>query len=279
MSPAPVEVKATAQQGYPTVAARVAAARAYDRAHPNGASSSSSGSSSGGGRRVRTQAGSRRYGVGVGQLIPEGAKVQQRGEHGTKIAAAQEVLVKLGLLEPRHHGPERGNFGPRTEAAVRSFQRRQGLPVTGKLDAATTKRLTAAGDRRENRQIDRTANQIQAGQRAERAAASGVDKPGGTHTVKPGDTLSGIAERVLGDASRWPEIAKASGLPKNFDPHNLQPGTKLVLPPTEGIGKPPAAPKPVTGARLQRLVQQYMALTPKQREQVAKRAMQLRAKG
>lgn len=52
----------------------------------------------------------------------------------------------------------------------------------------------------------------------------------GEHTVKSGDTLSAIAERYLGDASRWPEIAKASGLPDDFDPKTLKPGTKLVVP-------------------------------------------------
>lgn len=53
-----------------------------------------------------------------------------------------------------------------------------------------------------------------------------VGKPK-TYTVRAGDTLSSISVRVLGKASRWPELAKLNGL---RSPNNLKPGTVLKLP-------------------------------------------------
>ena len=48
-----------------------------------------------------------------------------------------------------------------------------------------------------------------------------------TYTVKGGDTLSLIAERMLGDMSRWPEIAT---LNKISTPNLILPGQVLQLP-------------------------------------------------
>jgi DNA-binding SARP family transcriptional activator/LysM repeat protein len=62
--------------------------------------------------------------------------------------------------------------------------------------------------------------------------------PGGrTVTVRPGDTLSGIAERFLGDASRWPEIARLNrDVIEN--PDLIFPGQRLVLPAAGGDDPP-----------------------------------------
>lgn len=51
--------------------------------------------------------------------------------------------------------------------------------------------------------------------------------PGGTYTVKAGDTLSSIAARVLGNANRWQEIATLNGI---GDPRTLRVGQILKLP-------------------------------------------------
>lgn len=48
-----------------------------------------------------------------------------------------------------------------------------------------------------------------------------------TVTVRSGDTLSGIALRVYGNASRWPEIANANNI---TDPTTLRVGQVLVIP-------------------------------------------------
>jgi nucleoid-associated protein YgaU len=48
-----------------------------------------------------------------------------------------------------------------------------------------------------------------------------------SYTVKKGDTLSGIALKILGDASRWRQIARINKL---RDPRKLKVGTKLKMP-------------------------------------------------
>lgn len=50
-----------------------------------------------------------------------------------------------------------------------------------------------------------------------------------THTIRKGDTLSEIAERYYGDASKWQRIYQANK-GKIKDPKKLQPGTKITIP-------------------------------------------------
>ncbi len=50
-----------------------------------------------------------------------------------------------------------------------------------------------------------------------------------THTVVPGDTLSGIAKKYYGDASRWPEI-HAANKGKISNPNLIYPGQTFVIP-------------------------------------------------
>jgi nucleoid-associated protein YgaU len=57
------------------------------------------------------------------------------------------------------------------------------------------------------------------------AAASGAR----TYTVKKGDTLSAIAERELGAASKWKEIFEANRAIVK-DPDKIMPGQVLTLP-------------------------------------------------
>jgi nucleoid-associated protein YgaU len=65
-----------------------------------------------------------------------------------------------------------------------------------------------------------------------------------TYIVKTGDTLSAIAERHLGAASRWRELfalnaehihaaqnARGLALPPHEQPNVIFPGTVLVMPP------------------------------------------------
>jgi LysM repeat protein len=50
-----------------------------------------------------------------------------------------------------------------------------------------------------------------------------------TYTVKPGDTLWGIAAKKLGDATRWPDIYAASSL-RSGDPDLIYPGEVVTIP-------------------------------------------------
>ena len=57
----------------------------------------------------------------------------------SKVLAVQLALLRRGISA----GPVDGVVGTQTQAALRAFQRREGLPVTGGLDAATLRRLDA----------------------------------------------------------------------------------------------------------------------------------------
>ena len=50
-----------------------------------------------------------------------------------------------------------------------------------------------------------------------------------TYVVQSGDSLSKIAQELLGDAARWPEIF-AANRDKVEDPNLIHPGQKLIIP-------------------------------------------------
>jgi hypothetical protein len=64
------------------------------------------------------------------------------------------------------------------------------------------------------------------------------------YTVKSGDTLQRIAQRELGSANRWSEIARLNNLPP---PHTIRLGQQLNLPDTQ-TGMIPLAPLPATNS-------------------------------
>ncbi len=68
---------------------------------------------------------------------------------------------------------------------------------------------------------------------------------GESYVVVSGDTLSGIAGRLLGDPARWPEIAALNGID---DPRTLAVGRTLVLPTKDG-GATSGAQEGAAGAR------------------------------
>lgn len=60
-----------------------------------------------------------------------------RGAEGTAVRTLQSNLVRLGHLTQAQVNTGPGIFGPRTENAVKDFQRDNHLPVTGRWDAAS----------------------------------------------------------------------------------------------------------------------------------------------
>jgi nucleoid-associated protein YgaU len=69
------------------------------------------------------------------------------------------------------------------------------------------------------------------------------------YSVQPGDTLTSIAARFLGDPTRWPEVfalnQPATGGAIAANPNLLHPGMQLRLPPPER-SVAPAASSPTT---------------------------------
>ncbi len=63
------------------------------------------------------------------------------GERGTRVTALQQSLIATGIS---FAGGADGVFGAATAGAILAFQRREGLPATGKIDQATADRLGTA---------------------------------------------------------------------------------------------------------------------------------------
>jgi peptidoglycan hydrolase-like protein with peptidoglycan-binding domain len=64
------------------------------------------------------------------------------GERGDRVRALQQALIDTGIAVP---GGADGIFGAQTAGAVMNFQRREGLVVTGVVDAATASLLGLVG--------------------------------------------------------------------------------------------------------------------------------------
>lgn len=126
----------------------------------------------------------------VWRLPPERRPVLAVGSRGEAVADLQRALAWLGV-DP---GPLDGRFGPRTARAVRTAQRLLGVRPDGRVGAETWRRLgEALADARL------------------------------VHSVRPGDTLYGIARRY-GTSPR--ELARLNRLP---DPDRLRPGQRLLV--------------------------------------------------
>ncbi|HEY8347333.1 MAG TPA: peptidoglycan-binding domain-containing protein, partial [Symbiobacteriaceae bacterium] len=67
-----------------------------------------------------------------------GTPLLRRGSTGAAVRGLQRTLAKLGF----YRGPIDGIFGPRTEAAVRAFQRSVGLRVDGIVGPQTRMALS-----------------------------------------------------------------------------------------------------------------------------------------
>ena len=118
--------------------------------------------------------------------------VLRRGSRGNNVARLQEMLRALGLTNERADGC----FGPRTEQAVKAFQRVHGLVVDGIAGQKTWTLLQAALSKRNSK----------------------------TYVVKPGDTLFGLARRFKVSVSY---LAQFNGI---SDPARLEVGRTLRIP-------------------------------------------------
>jgi murein DD-endopeptidase MepM/ murein hydrolase activator NlpD len=80
-----------------------------------------------------------------GAAAPQGVSSQPGfavyGERGARVTALQNALINAGIS---FAGGADGVFGAATSGAILAFQRREGLPATGKIDQATADRLGSA---------------------------------------------------------------------------------------------------------------------------------------
>ena len=113
----------------------------------------------------------------------------KKGSKGDAVKGLQNVLEVRSSLDV---GPVDGIFGPATENAVKQFQQQASLAVDGIVGPDTWGALRV-------------------------------------HLVQGGDTLSGIAEQQLGDATRSDEIFQLNRALIS-DPDKIFPGQVLALP-------------------------------------------------
>lgn len=92
--------------------------------------------------------------------------------------------------------------------------------------ASRDERQAAAAARLQRQETLDRAEQMR--EEARRKAEERAGRPR-TYVVKSGDSLSKIAQELLGDASRWPEIY-AANRDKIEDPNLIYPGQELRIP-------------------------------------------------
>ncbi|MNS14780.1 Murein DD-endopeptidase MepH precursor [compost metagenome] len=150
----------------------------------------------------------------------------RKGAKGAAVTELQNALKRHGF-DP---GPVDGDFGPKTEAAVKAFQAAKGLEVDGVVGPKTRQALQAA--------TSAPAAPTPAETPAPAPTAGGVIK------AAPGDTLWKIAQRTLGDANRWQELYELNK-DQMANPNLVYPGMTLKLPAGAQI---PATPAPAAPA-------------------------------
>lgn len=164
----------------------------------------------------------------------------RRGAQGAAVVELQNALKAQGF-DP---GPADGDFGAKTEKAVKAFQAAKGLEVDGVAGPKT--RAALAQPAAAPAPAPAAVPAAPTPEPAAPAPAPPAPAAGGSYTTAAGDTLWKIAERTLGDANRWREIydLNKAGL-SNLN--LLFPGTVLKLPPgaTAPTPAPAAAPAAV----------------------------------
>ena len=109
-----------------------------------------------------------------GRMVPKGS-LGFDGKTGTgygkkggdaRVKAMQKRMNALGITDAQGHPLKvDGMLGPKTTAAIKAWQKRNKMPVTGTVDAASLKKLTAARSK--------TAHLRRAKPKVSAAAASG----------------------------------------------------------------------------------------------------------
>ncbi len=183
----------------------------------------------------------------------------RQGDRGEAVRMLQQSLIRLGYMTEAAYNTGPGVFGPKTDAALRAFQRDAGITVDGIYGPQTRQALTQAlarvqgggstytvrpGDtlsqiaQRHGTTVDelvrlnniRNPNLIYPGQE--------LRLPARTYTVRPGDTLSQIAQR---HGTTVDELVRLNNI---RNPNLIYPGQELRLPPSSSAPAPAPPPAP-----------------------------------
>ncbi|MFT5049938.1 MAG: nucleoid-associated protein YgaU [Chlamydiales bacterium] len=170
------------------------------------------------------------------------ARTQQRGQRAgaqrggerraeaAQVAPAQDELRTVGtqLPQARTTLPVRSNTSvPAAQQATRSTST---SPVEADPNRSRRARYASGGD---SAARDSAVAEAERSTRPGTAQSEPPARPARaasqvwTYEIKPGDTLAGIASRVLGDGQRWREIQNANA---GLDPRRLMVGAKISLP-------------------------------------------------
>lgn len=122
----------------------------------------------------------------------------------SRVKAAQEALNKAGIKDAQGHALKLdGKLGPKTTSAVKAWQRKNKLPVTGKLTAAELKKLTGKTSAAAAARAAKTAAHKQA-TAAKRAAAAKAS------AAKKAAAAKASADKKAAAAARKPHTSQVS---------------------------------------------------------------------
>ena len=79
----------------------------------------------------------------------DGGKTLKQGMEGPGVAKLQDVLIQKGYMTQQQKGTGPGVFGPRTEAALKAFQKDHGLKEDGILGPKTREAMARASGKSE----------------------------------------------------------------------------------------------------------------------------------
>ncbi|MBN2358340.1 MAG: peptidoglycan-binding protein [Deltaproteobacteria bacterium] len=133
-----------------------------------------------------TRAAAARQGAPL-ENVRAGRQLLRRGDRGAAVRELQRLLNQHGA-----HLAVDGDFGPRTEAAVRGFQRSHGLEVDGIVGPRTANKLVASGNRQPVDTFERLGETSQGILKAERRLARLGYDPGAVDGVYDRDTARAV---------------------------------------------------------------------------------------
>lgn len=152
-------------------------------------------------------------------------------ERGAAIAALLQSARPGDLIMVDHLGTEVADGG-HTRVVMANELRADGSGVVhsaqATLNAATVRAEGVSAFTNEEHIWILRPNRPRGGSAPQPTPGPSPAPAGRTYTVQAGDTLSKIAARELGSASRWPEILRAN--PEITDPRRIRPGMQLALP-------------------------------------------------